>query len=99
MQAIRSISNVRRVMKSVALVVVLLALGVMASAPPAQAAQMIPVQALLNPDGTLNLSTGASGALDLRGWNVTLDSVRGPILTQDRPQPRVRRFLGFRGKN
>jgi hypothetical protein len=47
--------------------------------------QQIPVDTLLNPDGTLDTSTGASGALDLRGWNVTLDSERGPILTRDAP--------------
>jgi len=40
-----------------------------------------PVEQLLNADGTLNTRTGASGALDLRGWDVTLDSGRGPILT------------------
>jgi hypothetical protein len=51
----------------------------------AQAAQMLPIETLLNSDGTLNTRTGASGALDLRGWNVTLDSARGPILTHDAP--------------
>jgi hypothetical protein len=35
--------------------------------------------ALLNPDGTLNISTGVRGAIDLRGWNVTLDTMRGPV--------------------
>jgi len=42
---------------------------------------------LLNSDGTLNTGKGASGALDLRGWSVTLDSARGPILTHDAPAP------------
>ena len=51
----------------------------------AQAAQILPVETLLNSDGTLNTRTGASGALDLRGWSVTLDSARGPILTHDAP--------------
>jgi len=55
------------------------------AAPPAHAAQMLPVESLLNSDGTLNTRTGASGALDLRGWNVTLDSAHGPILTRDAP--------------
>ncbi|MDW8145464.1 MAG: hypothetical protein RMJ48_04045 [Roseiflexaceae bacterium] len=36
---------------------------------------------LLNPDGTLNLNGGVSGALDLDGWRVTLDPQRGPVLT------------------
>jgi len=49
------------------------------------APRAIPVEALLNPDGTLNTSTGASGTLDLRGWNVTLDSVRGPVLSRNAP--------------
>ena len=57
------------------------------AAPDAPAAQMLPVESLLNSDGTLNTRTGASGALDLRGWNVTLDSARGPILTHDAPAP------------
>ena len=37
-------------------------------------------ETLLNPDGTLNLLTGFEGTLDLRGWEVTLDSKRGPVL-------------------
>ena len=53
----------------------------------AHAAQMLPVDNLLNSDGTLNTSTGASGVLDLRGWNVTLDSARGPILSHDASAP------------
>jgi len=40
-----------------------------------------PVARLLNPDGSLNLHTGFYGSLDLRRWNVKLDSKRGPILT------------------
>ena len=35
---------------------------------------------LLNPDGTLDMSTGFQGTLDLRGWQVTLDGERGPVL-------------------
>ena len=34
---------------------------------------------LLNPDGTLDTTTGFQGALDLRGWEVTLDGERGPL--------------------
>ncbi len=52
-----------------------------ASEQGAPAAQMLPIATLLNPDGTLNTLTGASGALDLRGWNVMLDPACGPILT------------------
>jgi len=39
---------------------------------------LIPVQpSMLKADGTLNLSNGAiGGALDLRGWDVTLDPKR-----------------------
>jgi hypothetical protein len=51
------------------------------------AAQLLPVETLLNSDGTLNTRTGASGGLDLRGWNVSLDSVRGLILTHDTSAP------------
>jgi hypothetical protein len=47
-----------------------------------RAVQTIPVERLRNTDGTLNLSAGGSGALDLRGWDVMLDSLRGPILTR-----------------
>jgi hypothetical protein len=37
-------------------------------------------EGLLNPDGTLDLSTGFQGTLDLRGWEVILDGERGPVL-------------------
>lgn len=43
--------------------------------------QTIPVERLLNPDGTINTIAGVNGTLDLRGWNITLDSKRGPILS------------------
>jgi LPXTG-site transpeptidase (sortase) family protein len=44
---------------------------------------LIPVQpSMLKADGTLNLSNGAiGGALDLRGWDVTLDPKRGPVFS------------------
>ena len=35
---------------------------------------------LLNPDGTLDVSTDFQGALNLHGWQVTLDDERGPVL-------------------
>jgi N-acetylneuraminic acid mutarotase len=37
-------------------------------------------EGLLSADGTLDLSTGFEGTLDLRGWEVTLDGERGPVL-------------------
>ncbi|MCI0477820.1 MAG: hypothetical protein L0Y55_16380 [Anaerolineales bacterium] len=79
MQAMGSLFMMRRLTTSVALVAILLALGALASVPPAQAAPMLPAETLLNSDGTLNTGTGVSGAVDLRGWNVTLDSARGPV--------------------
>ena len=39
-----------------------------------------PAEQLLNTDGTLNVNTGWSGALDPHGWQVTLDAERGPLL-------------------
>jgi len=48
------------------------------------AGQMLSPEALLRPDGTLALNTGLSGSIDLRGWEVTLDSERGPVLA---PEP------------
>jgi N-acetylneuraminic acid mutarotase len=37
-------------------------------------------EGLLHADGTLDLSTGFQVTLDLRGWEVTLDGERGPVL-------------------
>ena len=53
------------------------------SAPSAglPAGKMLSPEALLKPDGTLALDRGLSGAVDVRGWNVTLDTRRGPVLT------------------
>ena len=42
-------------------------------------AQALPVQELLNPDGTLNLETGISGCVDISGYQVLLDAERGPV--------------------
>ncbi|MBK9714725.1 MAG: PxKF domain-containing protein [Kouleothrix sp.] len=58
----------------------LLALG--ASGAQTASAHMLSPESLLNPDGTLNLAAGRQGTLDLRGWNVTLDAARGPILSR-----------------
>jgi len=41
--------------------------------------QALPVQELLNPDGTLNLQTGVSGCVDISGHWVRLDAERGPV--------------------
>ena len=40
-----------------------------------------PVQQLLNPDGTLNLTTGYSGSLDIAGYSVSLDPLHGPVFS------------------
>lgn len=37
--------------------------------------------AFLNPDGTLRLDGIGSGAINLDGWNVSLDPLRGPVFT------------------
>ena len=66
------------------------ALGALApNAAPSVSAQTgpaagAPVTALVSQDGTVNLNRGFSGALDLQGWDVTLDARRGPILTRQR---------------
>jgi hypothetical protein len=49
------------------------------AAPLALAGAASP-EGLLNPDGTIDLSTGFQGVLDLGGWEVTLDGERGPVL-------------------
>ncbi len=67
-----------------------LCLGVAGTALPAQAQMSVkPAVAgstrgilpdgMLNVDGSLHLAPGFSGALDLTGWNVSLDPRRGPI--------------------
>ena len=57
----------------------LVALTMASHPPPTHAGELLAADTLLNADGTLNLRAGASGAIDLRGWNVTLDSTRGPV--------------------
>ncbi len=42
---------------------------------------------LLKPDGTLDLTSNPHGVFDLRGWDVTLDALRGPILTPSAAAP------------
>ena len=63
-----------------------LALGTTPAKPvqadPAPLAGAVSPGGLLNPDGTLDTTTGFQGTLDLRGWEVTLDGDRGPLLKQ-----------------
>jgi hypothetical protein len=52
---------------------------------PATAAQAagnsgLPVEQLLNPDGSLDLDTGYRGNLDIDNYDITLDPLRGPLL-------------------
>ena len=48
-------------------------------AEPVPLAGAVSPGGLLNPDGTLDTTTGFQGPLDLRGWEVTLDGERGPL--------------------
>ncbi|OAN36303.1 hypothetical protein A6A03_06010 [Chloroflexus islandicus] len=67
------------VLRYVALLTVLtLTLAGMPLALPVAAAAM-PVAPLLTADGALRADALAPGALDLTGWNVTLDPARGPV--------------------
>ncbi len=53
--------------------------GVVTSAR-AKTNDLIPVtDAMLHEDGSLNLPPGFSGSLDLDGWDVQLDTTRGPV--------------------
>lgn len=61
-----------------------LLLAILLGAAPASALSQaqpaaIPAASLLNPDGTLKLDGAASGAINLSGWNVSLDPQRGPV--------------------
>ncbi len=56
-------------------------------AEPAGPTGSVSPEGLLNPDGTLDLSTGFQGALDLDGWEVILDEGRGPVLTPTSSAP------------
>lgn len=62
---------------------VLLLLSFSSVTPAFGQSQLISVASLLRPDGTLNAAAGVNGTLDLRGWNVTLDSKRGPVLAPE----------------
>jgi CSLREA domain-containing protein len=65
-----------------------------ATASPAQAAEpALSVEQLLNPDGTLDLSTGYNGPLDVSNFSVSLDPARGPTF-QPLATPNVWNSLG-----
>jgi len=74
---------INRILKLVVLV------ALVSSAAPVlaarAAAQLLPVETLLNSGSTPNTGTGASVVMGLRGWNVMLDSARGPILSRHEP--------------
>ncbi len=68
------------------LLLLALAFSALAPATTAQAAQTesasskgISPAGMLNPDGTLNLDKGFHGTLNLSGYSVQLDPVRGPV--------------------
>ena len=47
---------------------------------PTSAASTSP-EGLLNPDGTLNMNKAFTGTLDIAGWNVQMDPLRGPVFS------------------
>ncbi len=52
---------------------------------PLATADVLSVSELLNANGTLNLTKGKVGTVDVREWNVQLDPQRGPVFTPDAP--------------
>ncbi len=44
-------------------------------------AKMLSPEAVVNSDGTIATDKGLNGTVDIRGWDVTLDSDRGPVIT------------------
>ncbi len=74
-------------------ILILLALAFGALAPvttaqakaeaPSDASEAVSPAGMLNPDGTLNLEQGFSGALDLDGYSVEIDPVRGPVFSAE----------------
>ena len=63
------------------------AVGTAAAEPiqdePAEPSGTVSPEGLLNPDGTLDLSAGFEGMLDLSNWQVALDGERGPVIRPD----------------
>jgi uncharacterized repeat protein (TIGR01451 family) len=84
---IRPLAHVQGSLRWIALVAILFALGAMTNVSRAQAAgasipsRDLPAAQLVRRDGTLDLTKGVTAAIDARGWDVTLDPSRGPILT------------------
>ncbi|MEW6363960.1 MAG: IPT/TIG domain-containing protein [Acidobacteriota bacterium] len=56
------------------------------STPAPYATKTVSPHGVVNPDGTIATDRGLACAVDLRGWDVTLDSQRGPVL---RPKHRA----------
>ena len=59
-----------------------------ANGMPTQAARQpaaTPLETLLNSDGTLNLSTGFSGSLDISGWSMALAAEGTPHFSHVHP--------------
>lgn len=65
---------------SLAIGLLLLARAEPAAAQPPDS----PLASFLSPDGTLKLEQGLSGSINVSGWRVALDPVRGPVFSQDR---------------
>lgn len=59
--------------------VTLIAVIATPAALPVATAAALPVAPLLTADGTLRTAGLAAGALDLTGWDVSLDPARGPL--------------------
>ena len=72
---------------SVFLLAALIAAMFGAGQPTHAQAQALDPASLLKPDGTLDLTSNPHGVFDLRGWDVTLDALRGPILTPSAAAP------------
>ena len=65
---------------------ILALLGGLFGTKPARASAELAIEStsqesFLNPDGTLNLDGDFRGALDLEGWDVNMDSQKGPVFT------------------
>jgi len=73
--------NMKTSFFSVFLLAALIAAMFGAGQPTHAQTQALDPASLLNPDGTLDLTSNPHGVFDLRGWDVTLDALRGPILT------------------
>src|SRR3990172_8342326 len=71
------ISGIPYIFICVALIITSLSsLGLAATSPHSES--LIAAE-FLNPDGSLSLAADFSGSLDLEGWDVSLDPLRGPV--------------------